>query len=138
MPVPCPYICFMIYFNSVKICHFLPLFLVHYFLLQRLKPFCYEVRVFLHKSSIVYSVHYLKTTTTTCHCFNSGKAVRADADFLTYRGFFRAVLLGLSMLCLFNTVGEPPIIKLCVVLLHNCNFAIVMSHSVNICVFRWF
>jgi len=32
----------------------------------------------------------------------------------------------------------PPVIKLFLLLLHNCNFATVMKHNVNICVFWWF
>jgi hypothetical protein len=31
----------------------------------------------------------------------------------------------------------PPAMKLFVLLLNNCNFATVMSHNVNICVFWW-
>jgi len=51
----------------------------------------------------------------------------------------RAVVLILLMppsLIQFLKCGDPPIIKLFLLLLHNCNFATVMNHNVNICVYR--
>ena len=48
-----------------------------------------------------------------------------------------AVTLYLVQLVLHVEVTPPTLMKLFLLLLHNCNFATAMNCNINICAFRW-
>ena len=82
------------------------------------------------------SSHFFKPVVSkpalTAQCLSPGARRRLEQWFLTF-----LVLQAFNIVPHVVVNPPPPTIKLFLLLLQNCNFATVMNHNVNICVFCW-